>query len=370
MRLIVRVVLGIEPEPEIADAGFLFMNPVGKLHVDKLLLGMDKLLLGMDKLKYLLFFAGEGSILFDERMQDAVLEADGVVVGGRMNDVQYPVPDGVALEVEAAARAGFFLLADGDTAAGALVDVREPMAENGRSLGDSKQGAFVQQNLPFSESALQGLLKTRSLRTSADEQYRVDQIRSKPRVLQQLADVADRGGDEGGDELLKARACDLHVHIDDLALGVAQQAHDLDVGASLRAQPYLGLLDRRLQLSPKSVFRFHVLAVDEPRHVELARLSCLAQNEVFQEPIDVLAAQPHVAALALLDELTRADRQQRKVEGAAAEIEDQHGLRLVAFHLIDPEGNRRRGRLRQKPTDLQAASKAAARVACFWLSLK
>ena len=86
-----------------------------------------------------------------------------------------------------------------------------------------------------------------------------------------------------------------------------------------------------------------------------AQVDPLVALELVREPVDdplveVVAAEVAVAAgRAHLDHAV-ADVEQRDVEGAAAEVEDQHGLLAL---LVEPVGERGRGRLVDDPQHLE-----------------
>ncbi len=92
-------------------------------------------------------------------------------------------------------------------------------------------------------------------------------------------------------------------------------------------------------------------------------------DQVVDDPlVPVVAAQVVVAGGRLDLDDALAQLQQRDVERAAAEVEDQDGLLLGA--LVQAVGERGRGRLVDDPQDVEARDLAGSLVAVRWASLK
>ncbi len=89
------LVLRVDSQPQVADGLLFLVYHVEKFHVDQLLLRMDQFeLLG--------FFTGNGRIFLNKEVPFAVFQVDVVVVGRRVDNIQYPLFDGVLIQVKTA----------------------------------------------------------------------------------------------------------------------------------------------------------------------------------------------------------------------------------------------------------------------------
>merc|ERR1719473_1856053 len=129
--------------------------------------------------------------------------------------------------------------------------------------------------------------------------------------------------------VLEARARDGRVEIDAL-----EERVDLDVRLRRRRERALRALARGAQASERALVVLHVL-------LELALE--LLEEVVDHAVVEVLAAEVRVARGRLDLEDALLDREERDVERAAAEVEDEHVL-LVAL-LVETVRDRGRGRL-------------------------
>ena len=147
----------------------------------------------------------------------------------------------------------------------------------------------------------------------------------------------------GADQLLEPRARQLELERQRLgALHREERQHD--VRRRHRRQLHLRLLGRLLEAH----HRLRVLAqVDAVRRLELACASHSATRAIEVAAAEVVVARRRLDVEHALEHLEHAD-----VEGAAAEIVDEHELLLV--EVVEPVGERRRRRLVEDAIDLEA----------------
>ena len=111
-----------------------------------------------------------------------------------------------------------------------------------------------------------------------------------------------------------------------------------------------------------SIFAFSACLVEALQGaLVVGDVDALVLLELGDQPLDdrlvpVVAAEVVVAGGRLDLEDAVADLEDRDVEGAAAEVEDED--RLVGVLLVEPVGERRRGRLVDDPLDLEAGDLA------------
>jgi NAD-specific glutamate dehydrogenase len=160
-------------------------------------------------------------------------------------------------------------------------------------------------------------------------------------VVERLPDRADDALDQRRRELVELGAREPHVEV--LRAGrVGGDERQVDLGLLRGGELDLGLLGGLVEALQG--------------HAVLRQVDALVALELRREPVDdglveVVAAEVVVARGGLDLEDAVADLEDRHVERAAAEVEHQD--RLVAL-LVEPVGERRRGRLVDDALDVQA----------------
>ena len=168
---------------------------------------------------------------------------------------------------------------------------------------------------------------------TAHQHHVVDVVDRDPGVLDHLLERAC-GGPAGPSHLLELRPGQLLVQVQRVLVRV-----DGDVGQVDRVLHRLRQLDLGL-----------LGGLPQPlhRHLVLGQVDAAGALELLDQPVDdplvpVVAAEVVVAAGGTDLDHALADLEQGDVEGAAAEVEDQDGLVLLA--LVQAVGQRGRGRL-------------------------
>ena len=178
------------------------------------------------------------------------------------------------------------------------------------------------------EELLQQLLHLRNARRTAHQHHLVHLALRQLRVAQHLLHRRHRLTEVVHVQLLEARARDLRVEVDAL-----EQRVDLDRRLRAARQRALRALARRPQTTQRALRRRQVLA----------ELALELRAEVLHHPvIEVLAAQVRVARRRLHLEDPVLDRQQRHIERAAAQVEDQNVLLAALLVQTIRDGGRRR----------------------------
>ena len=174
----------------------------------------------------------------------------------------------------------------------------------------------------------------------------VDLRGAEPRVLEHALRRADRPLEQIVGELVQLRACQLQVEV----LRAFRRRGDerqVDLRRHRRGQLDFRLLGRLVQ------------ALE--RHAVGGEVDPLVLLELRDHPVDdrlveVVAAEVVVARGRLDLEDALAELEDRHVERAAAEVEDQD--RLVGAFLVEPVGECGRGRLVHDPQDVQPRDRA------------
>ncbi len=160
-------------------------------------------------------------------------------------------------------------------------------------------------------------------------------------VVERPFDRADDALQQVGGQLVQLRAAELHVEVLGLTLDRGDEGQ-VDLGLLRRGELDLRLLRRLVEALQRVLVG--------------GQVDALVAFELGDQPLDdrlvpVVAAEVVVAGGRLDLEDAVADFQHRDVEGAAAEVEDED--RVVGGLLVEPVGERGRGRLVDDPLDLE-----------------
>jgi hypothetical protein len=205
----------------------------------------------------------------------------------------------------------------------------------------------------LAEQLLHRLLHLRHAGLAADQDHLGDVADLEPGVRDRGAARTQGAVDQLAHQRLQLGARQAHVEVHGLAVDLGDERL-VEVGLLARGELDLGALRR----GADALERDRVLA-----QVHAVLLLELVDDEVDEALVEVLAAQERVAVgaqhLELLLAVDLRDLDDRDVEGAAAEV--VHGdLAVLAARLVEPVGERGRGRLVDDALDLEAGD--AARV--------
>ena len=192
----------------------------------------------------------------------------------------------------------------------------------------------------LAEALFQKVADHRRARAAADEDDLVDHLGRDLRLVEGGLDAVERLHDERADETLELFPADLHVEVQRVAVLLGDELL-LEPGVGVGRQRLLGVLGRAQDARLRN---------ERGAKIDAVFLAEAVGDEVHEQVVEVVAAELRVAVAGqhLDDALLGLD--DGHVEGATAEVVDEHPLE---FFVVGVVGQRGGGRLVEDADDFQ-----------------